>query len=151
LEGKRIQGKVKQRTIANLGRLDLIKQTGMADLLIGKLKDYAKISKLMDMDRASCGWSKEYGIVVVLRKLWEITGLGGMFKNHLKSYKYRSNIAECILSLIVSRLLSAGGEYHSAQRLKSVYEPRRNTLQLQQFYRALDFYRNSLAVTNFSS
>jgi transposase len=139
VEGERIQGKVRQKTIANLGRLDLIKETNMADLLIDKLKDYAKYNKLMDMAKTSCDWLKEYGIIVVLRKLWEITGLSDIFKRHLKSYKYRSNINECILSLIICRLVSAGSEYHSAEWLKGVYEPKWDTLQLQQFYRALDF------------
>jgi deoxyribose-phosphate aldolase len=54
VEGKRIQGKVRQKTIANLGRLDLIKETNMADLLIDKLKDYVKTSQLMDMAKTSC-------------------------------------------------------------------------------------------------
>lgn len=139
VEGKRINGKVKQRTIANLGRLDLIKETNMADLLIDKLKDYAKTSQLMDIAKTSCDWSKEYGIIIILRRLWEITGLADIFKKYLSSCKYRSNISECILSLIISRLVSAGSEYHSAEWLKRVYEPKWDSLQLQQFYRALDF------------
>lgn len=139
VEGKRIQGKVKQRTIANLGRLDLIKQTNMADLLIDKLKDYAKYNQLMDMAKTSCDWSKEYGILLILRRLWEQIGLDELFKRYLKQYKYRSALAEAILSLAISRLISPGSEYHAAQWLASVYEPKWQDIKLQHLYRALDF------------
>ncbi len=143
VEGRRIQGKVRQKTIANLGRLDLIKQTNMADLLIDKLRDYAKYNKLMDMARTSCDWAKEYGILLVLRRLWEDVGLDEIFKRYLKTYKYTTNISECILSMAVSRLISPGSEHHTAGWLNYCYEPKWQNLQLQHFYRALDFiYRH---------
>lgn len=139
VEGERIQGKVRQRTIANLGRLDLIKETNMADLLIDKLKDYAKYNRLMDMSKASCDWSKEYGAILILRRLWEDIGLDGLFKKYLLQYKYKSDLEEVILSMVVSRLISSGSEYHTYSWLNSVYEPKWQGLQLQHFYRALDF------------
>jgi transposase len=139
VEGERIQGKVRQRTIANLGRLDLIKETNMADLLIDKLKDYAKTSKLMDIAKTSCDWSKEYGILLILRRLWEEIGLDELFKKYLSKYKYRTNLAEATLSLVISRLISAGSEHHTAEWLSSVYEPKWQGIKLQQLYRALDF------------
>ena len=139
VEGKRINGKVRQRIIANLGRLDLIKESRLSDLLIDKLKDYTKYTQLMDMAKTSCDWSKEYGIILVLRRLWEGMGLDELFKKYLKSYKYKTNLSECILALVISRLLEPGSEHHTGTWLNSVYEPKWENLQLQHFYRALDF------------
>lgn len=139
VEGERIQGKVRQKTIANLGRLDLIKETNMADLLIDKLKDYAKYNRLMDMSKTSCDWSKEYGIILILRRLWEQIGLDVLFKRYLKQYKYRSDLSEAIFSLAISRLISPGSEYHTAGWLNACYEPKWQNIQLQHLYRALDF------------
>ena len=139
VENKRISGKVRQRVVANLGRLDLIKETRMADLLIDKLKDYAKYSQLMDMAKTSCDWSKEYGIILILRRLWENIGLDKLFLRYLKKYKYKANLLEAILSLVISRLISPGSEHHTAKWLKGVFEPEWQTLRLQHLYRALDF------------
>jgi len=139
VEGKRINGKVRQRVIANLGRLDLIKESRLSDLLIDKLKDYTKYTQLMDMAKTSCDWSKEYGIILVLRRLWEGMGLDELFKKYLKVYKYKTNLSECILALVISRLLSPGSEHHAAKWISSCYEPEWENLQLQHFYRALDF------------
>ncbi len=139
VENKRISGKVRQRVVANLGRLDLIKETRMADLLIDKLKDYAKYTQLMDMAKTSCDWSKEYGVVLVLRRLWEAIGLDELFRRYLKTYKYRSDLAEAILILVISRLLKPGSEHHTAKWINSCYQPKWQGLQLQHLYRALDF------------
>ena len=137
VENKRIQGKVRQRDIANLGRLDLFQETNIADLLIHKIKDYTKTLKLMDMAKTSCDWSKEYGIILILRKLWETIGLDGIFRRYLKQYK--TNLSEVILSLVISRLVSPGSERHVSTWLNSCYEPKWEGLELQHFYRALDF------------
>lgn len=139
VENKRISGKVRQRIVANLGRLELLKETNIADILIEELKDYAQTNQLMDMAKTSCDWSKEYGIILVLRRIWETTGLDELFKRYLKKYKYRTNLQEAILCLVISRLISAGSEHHTALWLNSVYEPKWINLQLQHFYRALDF------------
>jgi transposase len=139
VEGKRIKGSVKQRIIANLGRLDLIKASQLSDLLIDKLKDYTKYTQLMDMAKTSCDWSKEYGIILVLRRLWEGMGLDELFKKYLKRYKYKTNLSECILALVILRLVSPGSEHHTSIWLNSVYEPKWENLQLQHFYRTLDF------------
>ncbi|MCM8784603.1 MAG: IS1634 family transposase [Candidatus Omnitrophica bacterium] len=143
VEGKRIQGKVRQRTIANLGRLDLIQNTQISDLLIDKLKDYTKILRLMDIAKTCCDWSKDYGVILVLKRLWEDLSLDQLFKIYLKKYKYKTNLSECILSLVISRLTSPGSEYHTFKWIQSVYEPKWEDFKLQHFYRALDFiYRH---------
>lgn len=139
VEGKRLEGKVRQKTIANLGRLDLIRETRLSDLLVEKLKDYTKYSQLMDMSKTSCDWSKEYGIILILRRLWETIGLDELFKRYLRRYKYRTNLAETILCMVISRLISPGSEYHTAGWQKCCYEPKWKDLRLQHLYRALDF------------
>jgi len=139
VENKRISGKVRQRVVANLGRLDLFKETNLADILVDKIKHYTKTSRLMDMASTSCEWAKEYGIILVLRRLWEEIGLDELFRKYLRQYKYRSDLAEAILILIISRLLSPGSEHHTATWMNSVYASKWESLQLQHLYRALDF------------
>jgi transposase len=139
VENKRIQGKVRQRDVANLGRIDLFRNTNLADILVNKIKDYTKTLRLMDMAKTSCDWTREYGIILILRKLWETIGLDKLFKQYLKKYKYRTDLHEAILCLVTSRLISPGSEHHTAKWLGSVYEPTWRNLQLQHLYRALDF------------
>ena len=60
VENKRINGKVRQRVIANLGRTELLRETNMADLLVDKLKAYTRTSRLMELADTSCDWTKDY-------------------------------------------------------------------------------------------
>jgi transposase len=139
VENKWIKGKVRQKTVANLGRMELLRDTTVSDILIEKLSCYAKQKKLLDLAQTRCDWSKEYGIILILRRLWEDIGLGELFKRYLRQYKYRTNLAECILTLVISRLISPGSEHHTSKWLASCYEPNWENLQLQHLYRALDF------------
>jgi len=139
VEGTRINGKVRQRTIANLGRLDVIKNTSIADMLVEQLSAYAKQTRLMDVAKTRCDYSKEYGIVLVLRRLWETTGLDSLFRQYLKKYKYKADLAECILSMVISRLISPQSEYSTSSWIDQVYEPKWENIKLQHYYRALDF------------
>ena len=139
VENKRISGKVRQRIVTNLGRLELFRETNIADILIAELKDYAKTNKLMDMAKTACDWSKEYGIILILRRIWETIGLDELFKKYLQAYKYKTNLSESILALAISRLITPGSEHHTSLWLNSVYEPKWEGLQLQHFYRSLDF------------
>ena len=139
VEGKRVNGKVRQRTIANLGRIDFIKDSNMADLLVERLSLYAKQNKLMNIANTSCDYSKEYGPILILRRLWEETGLDSLLRRYLKQYKYKANLSECILSMVISRLLNPCSEHSTSTWINSVYEPKWNNLKLQHFYRALDF------------
>lgn len=139
VEGIRVNGKPRQRTIANLGRLDVIEKTDMADILVDRLSLYTKQNKLINMAHTCCDYSKEYGIVLILRRLWEDMGLDSLFKKYLKEYRYRANLSECILSMVIFRLVSPSSEYKQAKWIEGVYEPRWDSLRLQHFYRALDF------------
>ena len=139
VEGQRIQGRVKQKTIANLGRLDVIEETQMADVLVEKLLEYTKQKKLMDMTDTQADYSKDYGPVVVLRRLWENLGFDKFFAGCLGRYKYRADLKESLLAMVINRLLKPQSEHAIEKWLKDVYEHRWENIRLQHLYRGLDF------------
>lgn len=132
-------GKVRQKTIANLGRMDLFKETDIADVLVDKVATYTKQKRLMDMASSSCDWSKEYGIILIFRRLWEELGLDNLFKKYLTEYRYKQDLSECILAMVISRLIDPSSEHHTAELITNIYQPSWKGLKLQHFYRALDF------------
>ena len=139
VESKREKGKIRQKTIANLGRLDLFKSTNIADVLIEHVKDYTKKQALMDMAHSQCDWSKEYGAVLILRRLWQQLGFDKFFKDCLRERKYQADLQECILAMVINRLIEPKSEYGLSYWIKQVYDHKWEKLELQHFYRALDF------------
>lgn len=139
VEGKRIDGKVRQRVIANLGRVDILKETDMADLLVEKLTLYTKQKRLMDIGETQCDYSKEYGLILILRRIWEDSGLEALFKRYLSKYKYKAKLSESIFAMVVSRIINPASEYKTSNWIEDVYEPKWDRISLQHFYRGLDF------------
>jgi len=139
VEGQRVQGRVKQKTIANLGRLDVLTKTNMADVLVEKLAEYTKQKQLMDMAGAVAEYAKEYGAVLVLRRVWESLGFDRFFAECLGRYKYRADLKESLLAMVINRLLEPKSEHAIEKWLKDVYEDRWENIELQHLYRGLDF------------
>jgi len=139
VEGQRINGKVKQKTIANLGRLDIIEKTQMADVLVEKLLAYTKQKQLMDMAATKAEYAKEYGAVLVLRRLWESLGFDKFFSECLGRYKYKTDLKESLLAVVINRLLEPKSEHAIDKWLDEVYQDQWEKIELQHLYRALDF------------
>ena len=69
VQGYRVQGKVHQKVVANLGRLDVL-QAGGLDRLIASLVRYSERCWLEAEGEGHLNWAKCYGPVLVFRRLW---------------------------------------------------------------------------------
>jgi len=139
VESYREEGKMRQRVLCTLGRVERLQDGGLDALIQG----LAKFSKNLTVIRASqdllADWSKEYGAILVFRKLWEELKMEGILKRHLKSHRYTSDIGEAVLALVLNRILEPSSRRRAELWLDEVYEPRFSELKLQHFYRCLDF------------
>lgn len=139
VESYREEGKMRQRVLCTLGRVERLQDGGLDGLIQG----LAKFSKNLTIIRASqdllADWSKEYGTVLVFRKLWEELKMDQILKQHLKSHRYKSDIGEAVFALVLNRILEPYSKKRAEVWLEEVYEPRFSFLRLQHFYRCLDF------------
>ncbi|MFQ5722509.1 MAG: IS1634 family transposase [Candidatus Aminicenantales bacterium] len=139
VESFRAEGKMRQRVLCTLGRLERLQDGGLDALIQG----LSKFSKNLEIIRASqdlvADWSKEYGAVLVFRKLWEELKMDQILKHHLKSHRYKSDIGEAVFALVLNRILEPYSKKRAELWLEEVYEPRFSSLRLQHFYRCLDF------------
>lgn len=130
---------MRQRVLCTLGRLERLQEGGLDALIQG----LSKFSKNLEIIRASqdlvADWSKEYGVVLVFRKLWEELKMEQTLRGHLKFHRYKSEIGEAIFALVLNRILEPCSKRRAELWLEEVYEPRFSGLKLQHFYRCLDF------------
>lgn len=137
-EGK----KVKQQVIGNLGRLDYLLESGELDNLIQRLSDFSKtLSVIQHRDNAhlKAEWSKEWGSVLVFRRLWEKTELSNICKSLLKGRKYEFDIEVAVFTAVLQRLVEPGSDLAGSKWLDTVYDDGINELKLHHLYRAMDF------------
>ncbi len=137
VETKRIAGRVKQVITANFGRLDEADKN-LPDI-IEKLSKFTKRLKVINLSRdMKSDWVKEYGPVIIFRRLWEKLGLDKYLKKYLKPRKIGFDVEELIYIMVLNRLMEPKSELAVHEWSKSLYgiEPPKD---LNQWYRALDF------------
>lgn len=137
-EGKR----VKQRTIANLGRFDHLQKSGKLDALI---KSFAKFSEKIAVlsafreDESLRCWAKEWGNVLVFRRLWEKMGLAKIIKRIQRRKKVEFSLDQALFYTVLHRLSEPGSDLQASRWLERVYDPARSNLRYHHLIRAMGY------------
>ncbi len=150
-------GKVKQKLIANLGRLDTLIENGDIETLIKNLSriiEEEKGKQHIDVTRELfCNDVYEYGMQYVLKWLWNKTGLKRILIEEFKKIEgeERAKIeAEAIFEMVLNRLtepaskLSAFNDWRNRYYLKEEEEKLSKPLELHDYYRAMDTLSDTL-------
>lgn len=114
VESYRADGQVKQRTIADLGRKDVLQQ------LLPKLKRVLKGESGGEApDEVDVADASSWGPVLVVRALFEELGLWSMFDELLGPSKSKVSYADRAFVLIANRLICPRSEHGLASWLES--------------------------------
>ena len=138
VEGYRKNGKVCQKLVCSIGRLDIITQDGSLDRLISSLARHSERCWVEMEGEGLLPWVKTYGPVLIFRRLWEELGIGTVLSHLQKSSEVRFSIEEASFAMVLHRLLDPGSKRATYEWLKTVYCPEFNLFELQHLYRALD-------------
>jgi hypothetical protein len=148
VESYRAGGQVRQRTVANLGRADVL--APHLDALVRLLRPQLLAPPSPPSGPVRVPEALTYGPVAVAQQLWQDLGLGEML-----TQVCGADVAERSFVLVAHRLVHPGSEHALAwwldesfvpdahgQRLRPEWKPRRRVRvaarQLQQWYRTLD-------------
>jgi len=117
VESYRHGDRVKQRTVANLGRKDLLEDhlDRIVELIRGGTAESSALPG--DGEVSAPSW----GPVVVARHLWKHLGLDEILGRLCSSRQYRYDIAELAFVLVASRLCRPSSEHALAWWLEEAY------------------------------
>ena len=120
VETYREGGKVRQRIVANLGRLDKLRKQGKICALIQNLRRFAEdvvvTGKELEQSQAFT-----WGNVLVGRKLWDELHLGQIIADCVGKGSKGREVAEAAFVLIASRLCKPSSEHGMARWLEEAY------------------------------
>lgn len=141
LKAVRVKGKVKQIPIANFGRIDKLRKAGAIDDIINKLSKYA--ARAMVLDRKDnkaigCLWSKGYGSITVLERVWDELGIGEIIDKELNGRRYDKIIQEAIKAMVITRITEPGSDLSMHKYLDKIYRPGWEDIKLEHIYKGLD-------------
>jgi transposase len=118
-----------------------LQESGQLDALALKLAEFSKKLTIIDASRSLfADWSKQYGPVLVFQNLWQKLGLKTIIDAYLAQSKVASDFSQAIFAMVVNRLTNPQSKLGTAEWAKQeLYAPEFDRLELQHYYRALDF------------
>jgi len=139
---KREGNKIKQITLANLGRLDSKKTQKSIDTIIENLVKFSKKKALIDATNSLfADYAKLYGPVEVFKALWKKTGLKGIIERLASESQVEYDLPSTIFALVLNRLLAPSSKLSAHEWIRNeVYlEGKEEEIGLHHLYRGLDF------------
>lgn len=89
-------------------------------------------------------WTRSYGVVYVVEDLLRKLGILEVLRSQLRRRRYRSAVADAIVAMVVNRLSEPMSKRGVEEWVREdIYFPRGEGLELQHFYRGLDFLEES--------
>jgi len=145
---QRREGKVRQERVCSLGRAEDLKMSGAIDRMIARLSEAARERWVRaEALRLGTPWAREYGPVLLVRRLWRDLGLEEIISQLRRSNWGEVPVGEALLALVVSRMIMPRSELGTFSWLKEkVYAPEWEGLELHHLYRSLDFLAEHMEV-----
>ena len=151
VESYREKGKSKHRTIVNLGRADILAESGLENIIKG-LQKYLKrkddeqnmirdISTIEEKTRVNYGY-------VAFRTLWNKYSLSELLSNLICERKIEFDFVQTVFLMVINQLLRPSSKYY-LQRNQDSYLSGKQDIPLHHFYRSLDILAdNKLSIEN---
>ncbi|WP_243123478.1 hypothetical protein [Thermaerobacter sp. FW80] len=141
VESVRQGGRVRQRVVATLGRLEDL-QDGRLDALIENLARFSQNTwrRLEEQaERLNVRWSKQWGPALIFERLWREAELDKAFAALLEDRQLAFDVAEAVFTMVLNRLTDPCSKRGLVRQwLQGVYRPQAEQLELHHYYRALD-------------
>src|SRR5690554_541648 len=140
VESVRKNGKSRQKVLMTLGRVDDFDRSRVDDI-VSALSGYTDKLEVLDVvDDCHHEWSKNYGDVYVLEKLFNELKLDKIIDYQLQNHEYEFDVNSAVKAMVFNRSINAQSKYSTYDWLKKdVYYPAADKLELHHLYRALDF------------
>jgi hypothetical protein len=140
VESFRQGGRVRQRVIATLGRLDQLQAGGALDGLLRSLGRFARQVRVVEAARSpkiiACR-SRLWGPALVFGRLWKHQGLAEILKPLAAGRRFGFDPERVSFALALQRLCEPGSDLQGSQWLEAVEGPGLEGIALHQMYRTV--------------
>lgn len=135
-----VDGKVKQRVLLRLGRLDQLLAAGRLDALVQSLGRFSeKLAVLGAQARGEsvAARSSRIGPALIFQRLWEACSIDKVLRHLLRDRRFEFSVERAIFLTVLHRLFSPGSD-RAAEKWKDDYTmPGVGGLGLRHLYRAM--------------
>jgi transposase len=156
VENRKIKGKVNQRVIATIGRMDRLQAKDQIETLIRSLSRFSEKALLVLSGKSDVSASaKKIGPALIFERLWEQLGLKKVINDLLSHRKFEFDVERAIFLTVLHRLFVSGSD-RSCEKWNRDYKIQGvEKLCLHHLYRAMTFLgeqtEDQTAATPFSA
>jgi|TARA_B100001971_G_scaffold209104_1_gene232063 transposase len=136
----RQDGKVKQKILCTLGRIEVLTESGKVDRLAESLLRFCNRLKVIDLHKqGKLKATKDISIgpALVFERLWKELGIGEVIGNVLSGRRYGFDLERAVFLTVLHRLFDPGSD-RAAERWREDFRvPGAEAIELHQLYRAM--------------
>lgn len=111
VENSKIDGKVRQRVIATVGRLDQLQAKGSIETLIRSLARFSETTLLVLSGKVDVNaHAIKIGPALIFERLWRELGLPAIFRDLLADRKFEFDIERAVFLTVLHRLFVSGSD-----------------------------------------
>jgi transposase len=143
-----VDGKVKQRTIATLGRMDVLRASGQLDDVAASLGRFAEQVAVLDArakGEAPLLAAVSFGPVLVFERLWRELGIPTILSRLAGERQFEFDLERAVFVTVLHRLLDPGSDRAADSWCRRYAIDGVEPLQLHHFYRAMGWLGEALA------
>lgn len=146
VENRKIEGKVIQRVIATIGRMDQLQEKNRIETLIRSLSRYSEKVLLILSGRSEVNASaQKIGPALIFERLWKELAIKRVISNLLSERKFEFNVERALFLTVLHRLFISGSD-RSCDRWRRDYVIEGiEGLSLHHLYRAMAFVGQEVA------
>jgi transposase len=145
VENRRENGKVAQRVIATLGRMDHLTEKGSVESLIRSLSRFSDTTLLVLSSRSQVNASaKKIGPALIFERLWRELGLSSIISSLVSSRKFGFSVERALFLTVLHRLFVSGSDRGCEKWSRDYQIPGVDALELHHLYRAMAFLGEEL-------
>ncbi len=140
VENKKVKGKVKQRVIATVGRMDKLQSKGEVETLVRSLSRFSdKVLLVLSGKSDVTANSRKIGPALIFERLWNELGIKTAIRQALSGRKFQFDVERAIFLTTLHRLIVSGFD-RSCEKWKRDYVINgTGRLDLHHLYRAMAF------------
>lgn len=146
VENRKEKGKVKQRVIATVGRMDQLQEKGRVETLIRSLSRFSEKALLILSGQSDVRTDAVIiGPILVFQRLWEESGIEACIKKLLIGRKFEFDVERAIFLTVLHRLMVSGSDRFCEKWRRDYLIPGTEQLDLHHLYRAMSFLGEPLS------
>jgi len=145
VENRKVKGKVKQRVIATIGRMDRLQEKDRVETLIRSLSRFSEKAMLILSGQSDVSADAvTIGPVLIFERLWKETGIQGAIEKLLAGRKFEFNVERAIFLTVLHRLMVSGSDRFCEKWRRDYRIDGIEHLDLHHMYRAMGFLGDEL-------